>query len=171
AQTLAVFLYPGENGVFNSLIGLVGFKPVIWPQSTFWMPVWIILFSVWRGVGSVVIFFLAGLQSIDPVLYEAARVDGADRGQTFRHITVPPLAPITLFVFVTQCVGALQMWEAPLVLTFGGPDNSTRTMVYSLYSDAFGNLTMGLATAQSVILLVILMGLSAFNLRVFRVKY
>jgi ABC-type sugar transport system permease subunit len=146
-------------------------KPVIWTQSPFWMPIWVILFSVWRGVGTVVIFFLAGLQSIDPILYEAARVDGANRRQSFRNITLPQLAPITLFVFVTQCVGALQIWEAPLVLTFGGPDNSTRTIVYSLYSDAFSNLTMGLASAQSVLLLIVLMALSATNLRVFRVKY
>jgi multiple sugar transport system permease protein len=171
AQTFAIFLYPGESGVFNSLIALVGQKPVIWTQSSFWMPIWVIAFSVWRGVGTVVIFFLAGLQSIDPVLYEAARVDGADRRQSFRNITLPQLAPITLFVFVTQCVGALQIWEAPLVLTFGGPDNSTRTIVYSLYSDAFGNLTMGLASAQSILLLIVLMALSATNLRVFRVKY
>ena len=171
AQTLAVFLYPGDSGVVNSLLGLVGLKSVIWTVSTFWMPVWVVLFAVWRGVGVVVIFFLAGLQSIDPVLYEAARVDGASQPQSFRHITIPQLAPITLFIFVTQSVGALQMWEAPLVLTFGGPDNSTRTMVYSLYSDAFSNLTMGLATAQSVILLIVLVALSATNLRVFRVKY
>jgi ABC-type sugar transport system permease subunit len=171
AQTFAIFLYPGQSGVFNSLIALVGMKPVIWTQSPFWMPIWVILFSVWRGVGTVVIFFLAGLQSIDPILYEAARVDGANRRQSFRNITLPQLAPITLFVFVTQCVGALQIWEAPLVLTFGGPDNSTRTIVYSLYSDAFSNLTMGLASAQSVLLLIVLMALSATNLRVFRVKY
>jgi ABC-type sugar transport system permease subunit len=171
AQTFAIFLYPGQSGVFNSLIALFDLKPVIWTQSAFWMPIWVILFSVWRGIGTVVIFFLAGLQSIDPVLYEAARVDGADRLQSFRNITLPQLAPITLFVFVTQCVGALQMWEAPLVLTFGGPENSTRTIVYSLYSDAFGNLTMGLASAQSIILLIVLMALSATNLRVFRVRY
>jgi ABC-type sugar transport system permease subunit len=171
AQTFAIFLYPGQSGAFNSLLALVGHAPIIWTQSTFWMPVWVVLFSVWRGVGGVVIFFLAGLQSIDPILYEAARVDGANRQQSFRNITLPQLAPITLFVFVTQCVGALQLWEAPLVLTFGGPENATRTMVYSLYSDAFGNLTMGLATAQSVILLIVLMALSATNLRVFRVKY
>lgn len=171
AQTLAIFLYPGQAGPFNSLIALFGMKPVIWTQSTFWMPFWVIAFSVWRGVGSVVIFFLAGLQSIDPSLYEAARVDGADRRQSFRNITLPQLAPITLFVFVTQCVGCLQIWEAPLVLTFGGPQNATRTIVYSLYSDAFSNLTMGLASAQSVILLIVLMALSAMNLRVFRVKY
>ena len=171
AQTFAIFLYPGQSGVFNSLLALFDLKPVIWTQSPFWMPIWVILFSVWRGVGTVIIFFLAGLQSIDPVLYEAARVDGADRLQSFRNITLPQLAPITLFVFVTQCVGALQIWEAPLVLTFGGPENSTRTIVYSLYSDAFSNLTMGLASAQSIILLIVLMALSATNLRVFRVRY
>jgi len=170
AQVLAVFLYPSQSGVFNSLIGLVGQAPVIWTRSAFWMPIWVIIFSVWRGIGYVVIFFLAGLQSIDPVLYEAARVDGADRWRTFLHITIPQMAPVTLFVLITQSVGSLQIWEAPLVLTFGGPDNSTRTLVYSVYSDAFGNLTVGLATAQSLVLLIALMALSAVNLRVFRVS-
>lgn len=170
AQVLAVFLYPSQSGVINSLIGLLGQAPVIWTRSTFWMPIWVIIFSVWRGIGYVVIFFLAGLQSIDPVLYEAGRVDGADRWQLFRNITIPQMAPITLFVLITQSVGSLQIWEAPLVLTFGGPENSTRSLVYSVYSDAFGNLTVGLATAESLVLLVALMALSALNLRVFRVS-
>jgi multiple sugar transport system permease protein len=76
---------------------------------------------------------------------------------------------VTLFVFITQLVGSLQIWEAPLVLTFGGPDNSTRTLVYSMYSDAFGNLTMGLAAAESILLLIVLMTLSGINLRLLRV--
>jgi multiple sugar transport system permease protein len=134
------------------------------------MPFWVILFSFWRGVGGVVIFYLAGLQSIDPALYEAAQVDGADRWQLFRHITVPQLAPVTLFIFITSLIGSLQTWEAPLVLTFGGPNNSTRVLVYSMYSDAFGNLTMGLAAAQSVLLLIVLMTLSGMNLRLLRVR-
>ena len=168
AQTLSVFLYPAKFGVLNSILGLLGMEPVIWTRSEFWMPFWVIVFSVWRGVGGVIIFFLAGLQSIDPSLYEAAQVDGAGGWKLFRHITIPQLAPVTLFVFITQLVGSLQIWEAPLVLTFGGPSNSTRTMVYSMYSDAFGNLTMGLAAAQSILLLVVLMALSGFNLRVLR---
>jgi ABC-type sugar transport system permease subunit len=170
AQTLAVFLYPARFGTLNSLLGLVGIEPVIWTRSEFWMPFWVILFSFWRGVGGVVIFYLAGLQSIDPALYEAAQVDGADRWQLFRNITVPTLAPVTLFIFITSLVGCLQIWEAPLVLTFGGPNHATRTLVYSMYSDAFGNLTMGLAAAQSVLLLIVLMTLSGMNLRVLRVR-
>ncbi|HEV8635126.1 MAG TPA: sugar ABC transporter permease [Chloroflexota bacterium] len=170
AQTLAVFLYPARFGTLNSLLGLIGWEPVIWTRSEFWMPVWVILFSFWRGVGGVVIFYLAGLQSIDPALYEAAQVDGADRWQLFRHITVPQLAPVTLFIFITSLIGSLQTWEAPLVLTFGGPNNSTRVLVYSMYSDAFGNLTMGLAAAQSVLLLIVLMTLSGMNLRLLRVR-
>jgi ABC-type sugar transport system permease subunit len=170
AQTLAVFLYPARFGTLNSLLGLIGWEPVIWTRSEFWMPVWVILFSFWRGVGGVVIFYLAGLQSIDPALYEAAQVDGADRWQLFRKITIPTLAPVTLFIFITSLIGSLQTWEAPLVLTFGGPNNSTRVLVYSMYSDAFGNLTMGLAAAQSVLLLIVLMTLSGMNLRFLRVR-
>lgn len=170
AQTLAVFLYPAKFGALNSILDLFGQPPVIWTRSEFWMPFWIIMFSFWRGVGTVVIFFLAGLQSIDASLYEAAQVDGANRWRLFRHITIPQLAPVTLFVFMTSLIRSLQIWEAPLVLTYGGPSNSTRTMVYSMYSDAFGNLSMGLAAAESVVLLVVLMTLSGLNLRFLRVQ-
>ncbi len=77
---------------------------------------------------------------------------------------------VVMFVFMTSLVRTLQMWEAPLVLTFGGPNNSTRTMVYSMYSDAFGNLTMGLAAAESMLLLILLMTISGLNLRFLRVN-
>jgi ABC-type sugar transport system permease subunit len=170
AQTLAVFLYPAKFGALNSLLDLVGAGPVVWTRSEFWMPFWVVMFSFWRGVGSVVIFFLAGLQAIDVTLYEAAQVDGASRWRLFRHITIPQLAPVTLFVFMTSLVRTLQTWEAPLVLTFGGPNHSTRTLVYSMYSDAFGNLAMGMAAAESMILLVVLMTLSGLNLRFLRTQ-
>lgn len=168
AQTLDVFLYPGKVGVMNSVIGLLGYAPIIWTRSSFWMPVWVILYSIWRGIGYDVVFFLAGLQSVDPSLHEAARVDGANRWQSFWRITVPQMAPILLFVLVVGLVGSLQLWEAPLIMTLGGPDNSTNTIVYSVYEDAFGNLTFGLAAAESVVLLVVLMILSTVNLRLFR---
>jgi ABC-type sugar transport system permease subunit len=170
AQTLLVFLYPSKLGALNSMLDLVGIPSVLWTRSDFWMPFWVIVFGFWRGVGSVVIFFLAGLQAIDATLYEAAQVDGANRWRLFRHITIPQLAPVTLFVFMTSLLRSLQMWEAPLVLTFGGPNNTTRTMVYSMYSDAFGNLQMGMAAAESVILLVVLMTLSGLNLRFLRTQ-
>ena len=168
AQTLLVFLYPNKLGALNSLLDLIGIAPIIWTRSDFWMPFWVVVFGFWRGVGSVVIFFLAGLQAIDLTLYEAAQVDGANRWRLFLHITIPQLAPVTLFVFMTSLLRSLQMWEAPLVLTFGGPNHSTRTMVYSMYSDAFGNLQMGLAAAESMVLLVVLMTLSGLNLRFLR---
>jgi len=170
AQTLAVFLYPAKIGALNSILDLFGAGPVIWTRSEFWMPFWVVMFSFWRGVGGVVIFFLAGLQAIDITLYEAAQVDGASRFNLFRHITIPQLAPVTLFVFMTSLVRTLQTCEAPLVLTFGGPNNSTRTLVYSMYSDAFGNLAMGMAAAESMILLLVLMTLSGLNLRFFRTQ-
>jgi ABC-type sugar transport system permease subunit len=168
AQTLAVFLYPAKFGALNSLLITFGYEPVIWPRSEFWMPFWVIMFSFWRGVGRSVIFFLAGLQSVDPTLYEAAQVDGANRWRLFRHITIPQIAPVTFFVFVTTLVGSLQIWEPALVLTSGGPNNSTRTMVYSMYSDAFGNLSMGMAAAEAMLLMIVLVVLSAINLKYVR---
>jgi len=168
AQTFAVFLYPGKVGVFNQVLEFFGHQPIIWTRDDVWMPIWVILFSIWRSIGVNVVFFLAGLQSVDPMLHEAARVDGANRFQGFRYITIPQIAPITLFVVVTGLVGSLQIWEAPLILTLGGPDDTTYTMVYSIYKDAFSSLAVGLASAQSVLLLVVLTILSAINLRVFR---
>ena len=115
AQTLAVFLYPAKFGALNSLLDLIGQPPVIWTRSEFWMPFWVVMFSFWRGVGGVVIFFLAGLQSIDPSLYEAAQVDGAGRWRLFRHITIPQLAPITLFILITgwsaACRSGRRRWS------------------------------------------------------------
>lgn len=167
AQTLDVFLYPGRIGVMNNILGLIGVAPIVWTRSSLWMPVWVVLFSIWRGIGYNVVFFLAGLQSVDPALHEAARVDGANRWQSFWRVTVPQMSPIIIFVLVVGLVGSLQIWEAPLILTLGGPDNSTNTIVYSVYEDAFGNLTFGLAAAESVLLLIVLMLLSALNLRLF----
>jgi ABC-type sugar transport system permease subunit len=132
------------------------------------MPFWVIAFTIWRGIGYNVVFFLAGLQAVDPALHEAARVDGANRWQGFWYITVPQIAPITLFVIVTGLVGSLQIWEAPLILTLGGPDNTTNTLVYSIYKDAFSSLSVGMAATQSLLLLVVLTVLSGLNLRLFR---
>jgi multiple sugar transport system permease protein len=157
AQMMVIFLHPSESGVINLLLKMVlGIKPVLWPLSTIWMPVWVVVFTAWRSVGWVVTFFLAGLQSIDPVLYEAAKIDGANGRQVLWYITIPLMVPIIIFATVTGLIGGLQMWEAPLIMTGGGPGNSTNTMVFSMYRDAFSNLSVGLGTTQAAILLLIL---------------
>ena len=172
AQMMIVFVHPSDAGVLNVLLKtLFGIKPILWTRHTTWMPIWVIVFTVWRGIGWVITFFLAGLQSIDPTLYEAAKIDGANSRQLLRYITIPQMTPIILFVTVTGLIGGLQIWEAPLVLTTGGPENSTNTLVFSMYRDAFSDLQMGLGSAQAALLLLVLtLGISV-QLRFYRRYY
>jgi len=172
AQMMVIFLHPSEAGVVNLLLKvLFRAKPVLWTRSVTWMPIWVVVFTSWRGIGWVVTFFLAGLQSIDPSLYEAAKIDGANSRQLLFHITIPLMVPIIIFATVTGLIGGLQMWEAPLVMTGGGPENSTNTLVFSMYRDAFSNLSVGLGTAQAVILLLILTVGIGLQLRFYRQTY
>ena len=172
AQVMRVFLQAGKWGVVNMLLGkLFDMEPVLWLFRADWMPVVVVLFASWRSIGWVVIFFLAGLQGVDPMLYEAARIDGANRLQLLWHITIPSLAPVFVFVSITGLIGALQMWEAPLVLTRGGPQNSTVTLVYTMYEDAFDNLMVGMGTAQAVALLLLLVVGIGFQLRFYKQYY
>jgi multiple sugar transport system permease protein len=172
AQMMLVFLLPTQGGVMNMLLStFLGMNPVLWQRDTTWMPIWVIVFTVWRGIGWTVIFFLAGLQSIDPALYEAARIDGASNPQLLRYITIPQMVPILLFVSVTGLIGSLQIWEAPLVLTGGGPENSTNTLVFSMYRDAFSNLDVGKGVAQAAMLLLVLTVGIGVQLRYYRRLY
>ncbi|MBV7339815.1 sugar ABC transporter permease [Chloroflexi bacterium TSY] len=92
----------------------------------------------------------------DPLLCEAGKIDGANNRQLLWYITIPQMIPIILFVTVTGLIGGLQIWEAPLVLTGGGPENSTNTLVFSMYRDAFSDLQMGMGATQAAILLIVL---------------
>jgi multiple sugar transport system permease protein len=172
AQMMLVFLLPTSGGVMNMVLHIfLGMDPVLWQRNTLWMPIWVIVFVVWRGIGWTVIFFLAGLQSIDPALYEAAKIDGANGPQLLRYITVPQMVPIFLFVTVTGLIGSLQQWEAPMLLTSGGPENSTITLVYSMYKDAFSNLDVGKGVAQAAVLLLALSVGIGFQLRYYQKLY
>lgn len=172
AQVMATFLLPSEGGVINTILrALFGAPPVLWGRDTFWMPFWVVVFACWRSIGWTVIFFLSGLQSIDPTLYEAAKIDGANSRQLLRYVTIPQMVPIILFVSVVGLIGSLQMWEAPMVMTGGGPENATNTLVFSMYRDAFSDLRVGHGTAQAAILLVVLSIGIGFQLRYYRRYY
>jgi ABC-type sugar transport system permease subunit len=126
---------------------------------------------VWQGIGFTVIFFLAGLQSIDENLYDAAKIDGANELQLLRYITIPQMVPVLLFVSVTGIIGSMQMWEVPRIITAGGPDQLTYTLVYSIMNDAFGNLEFGLGMAQSLVLFVLLLVFIGWQLNEYRKQY
>lgn len=124
--------------------------------------------AVWQGIGFAIIIFLAGLQQIPRVFYEAARIDGAGRWALFRHITAPLLNPTIVYLTVLQTISFLRMFTQVLNMTRqgdGGPLNSTTTVVLRVYREAFGSLNMGYAAALTVVLFVIILGITIVQLR------
>jgi ABC-type sugar transport system permease subunit len=171
ALLLKIYLAPSTQGVLNMILFRFGIEPIDWYRSTFWMPIITVLFSVWQGIGFTVIFFLAGLQGIDENLYDAAKIDGANELQLLRYITIPQMVPVLLFISVTGMIGSMQMWEVPKIITAGGPDDLTYTLIYSIHNDSFGALAMGLGTAQSFVLFIILLVFIGWQLGQYRKQY
>lgn len=165
AQVAFVFISPFD-GVLNAILKLLGQPIVIWTISALWMRVFIIVYSIWRGVGGPVVLFLAALQGIHREIYEAAMVDGATGWDLLRYITVPLLRPMIIFVLVTGMIGSFQIFEAVMLISKGGPANKTNVMLLQIYNDAFVNTNMGLASAGSVIMAVILLWFSLTNMRI-----
>lgn len=164
AQIVTVFFAP-YGGVVNNILASLGQQPVIWTIDTFWMRAIIVFYTVWRGLGGPVILFLAALQGIPRQLYEAAEVDGANSRQTLRYITLPSMRPMVVFVLVTSFIGNFQMFESILLISKGGPSNTTTTMILRIYNDAFVNLKLGLASTGAVIMLILLAAFSFIAIR------
>lgn len=136
-------------------------------HKTYALPMMISL-SVWKGVGYTMVLFLAGLQAIPGVYYEAASIDGANRLQQFRHVTLPLLMPTVLFIMITSVIGSFQVFTPIQIMTKGGPAGATRVLPYLIYQNAFEFLKMGYASAMSIVLFVILMALTLIQVRIFR---
>lgn len=165
---LWMFLLDQRLGLVNAALGLVGLPGPGWLQSTTWALPALILVKAWKVTGYYTVLFLAGLQSIPPELHEAARVDGASLWQRVRHITLPLLSPMTLFVVVIAVIGSFQDFDQVFVMTRGGPANSTNVLVYFLYEQAFQNYRAGLGAAVAVLLLALLLGFTVAQLALSR---
>lgn len=130
----------------------------------------IILMSLWKSVGYNMVIYLAGLQSIPPELYEAATIDGAGRWAKFRSVTWPLLKPTTFFIVVTSTIGASQVFGQVYVMTNGGPNNATTTIVHQIFQNAFSFLRMGYASAMAFALFVMIFAIAMLNWRVFKTE-
>ncbi len=124
--------------------------------------------NIWRHMGLTALLFYAGLQGIPRSVYEAAMIDGADEVTTFWRITLPLLRPVTVFVLVTSVVGSFQIFDTIAVTTNGGPVDTTRSLVFYIYDNAFKFFKMGYASALSITLFAILIFFSIVQLRLFR---
>ena len=168
-----LWLYNSEAGLLNTLLKGIGLTPLKWLGSTTLAMPSIILMAVWQGAGWSMVIYLAGLQGIPESLYEAARIDGANAWQQFRKVTLPLLAPVTLFIVIMSCISDLQVFSQVFVMTEGGPLNSTLTVTYHMYLNAFRFMRMGYASAMSFLLFLLILAISILNNRVFggRVEY
>lgn len=163
--TIWYWLLNPQKGLLNVALGWFGIDGPSWLYDSRWAMTAIVLMSVWAGFGTNMIIFLGGLQGIPGDLYEAARLDGANRWQQFRYVTVPSLTRTTFLVSTLLIIGAFQVFDQAYVLTKGGPGNSTVTMVYYIYNKGFGSLEMGYASALSFVLFLIILVFSLANAR------
>jgi lactose/L-arabinose transport system permease protein len=166
AASIVFFILLNQDfGLINYLLGLVGVDPLPWLNNGFWAKVSIILLMTWRWTGYNMVIYLAGLQGIPDELYEAAAVDGAGRWRRFISITVPQLRPVILFTVVLSTIGTLQLFDEPYVLTNGGPNNATLTIVMYLYENGFRFFDFGYASAIAYVLVVLIAVLSYLQIR------
>ncbi|UVI33000.1 carbohydrate ABC transporter permease [Paenibacillus spongiae] len=158
--------YPDQAGLLNYVIGWLGIEPVGWFTNSQFSRFSIVIMSMWGAVGYNTIIFLAGLQSVPRDLYEAAEVDGASGIRKWRHITIPYLRPIFVFMFIMGTIGGMKRFSDVWLIggTAGNPDGSLMTSVLYIYRSAFLASQMGMATAASYLLFVIILILTMFLL-------
>ena len=157
------WLLSPDYGLINSFLKMVGLPQPNWLLDPHWAMPGLVLMGIWKGTGFNMIIFLAGLQGIPKTFYEAAEIDGATGWHKFWRITLPLLSPTTFFVVITTMINSFQIFQQAYIITEGGPQESTTTIVYYIYNNAFKWFHMGYSCAQSVLLLVILLLATLFQ--------
>jgi len=155
------FILDPEFGAANSLLNRLGLSPqgfLTDPGQALFVLVGI---TLWSGTGFCVVVYLAALQDVPPSLVEAARLDGAGRWQVLRHVVLPTLTPITVFLVLWQTINALQVFDLVYVTTKGGPLGSTTVIVYFVWEQAFKNFTAGYGAAAAYVIAVVLFVIAA----------
>ena len=149
------FLLDPDVGLINMALGGLGINGPAWLADPVLAMPSIIAMAVWRNLGFAMIVFLAGLQAVPAMLYEAAAIDGAGRWQGFRYVTLPMLRPTILFMTVITTIGYLQLFEEPFVMTAGGPLNKTLSITMYMYQQGFTFFHQGFASSIAYVLFVI----------------
>ena len=161
------FMFDADAGIANALLVKVGVldTPIVWftRAATAWVPV--VLADVWKTTPFVALLLLAGLQNIDPTLYEAAEMDGAGAWWQLRHITIPLLAPAILVVLIFRTLDAFRVFDLIYVLTGGGPGTSTEPVSLYAFNALLQNLEFGYGAALSVLVFVATFGLALLYIR------
>ena len=170
AAMLWIFIYNPTAGYLNYMLWKLGVAGPNWLGDPRWALPAVAIATVWKEMGFNLIFFLAGLSSVPAELKEAAILDGAGAWSRFVNVTLPILSPTVFFVTVVSVINSFQAFGQIHILTHGGPSGATNTLVYSLYLDAFEHFRTGFASAQAVILFLILLAATILQFRYSRRK-
>ena len=173
AALLFMFLYHPILGAFNYLLSLVGVDPIPWLTDTRYALLAVAIPRIWLQAGFATVLLLAGMQGISEEYYDAAKIDGAGFWHSWRHITVPLLTPSLFFLLVVTTLSAFQTFTEVNVLTHGGPVDSTQVVVHEIYRSFYFNGQYGYASAQALVLFVIILALTVVQFGVLekRVHY
>ena len=156
AANIWMFFYAPQIGLFNSVLGALGFSGVNWLGDPSVALSSVIVMSVWKEAGFFMIFYLAALQSIPPELKEAADLEGTNRWSFFWRVTFPLLMPTTLFVLINALINAVRVVDHLFILTKGGPNNATNLLLYYVYENAFSFFDRTMAATITVVILLVL---------------
>ena len=167
------FYQPVPVGLFNNVLASLGFAQQPFLRSTTQALPAILAPAVWAGLGFQIVIFLAGLRAIPETYYEAARIDGAGRWRILFEITIPLLRPTFVFLVIVSSIGFLRIFDQVYNMTSdrdGGPLNSTKPMVLYIYKTAFDSFDMGYATAQTVVLFLVLLVITLLQLKLMHAR-
>jgi len=165
------FLLDPNVGLVNYYLGQLGMPDNIpWTTALPWAWVSLVGMTVWWTLGFNAVIYLAGLQDIDPALYDAAKVDGANRWQRFLNVTLPGLRPVLLFVVTITLLLSANVFGQPYIVTQGAPGNETRSAIMYIAEEGLRNFNMGSAAAMSYVLALVLALLGVANFAFFRYR-
>ncbi|MDJ1177163.1 carbohydrate ABC transporter permease [Roseofilum capinflatum] len=154
-----------ENGLFNQTLTYLHLPTIPWLTSPQWAIYSVMVVTIWKGLGYYMVIYLAGLQGIPQELYEAAAIDGSDGIIKHWDITLPLMKPYLFLVAVISAISATKVFEEVYIMTQGGPRNSSKTLVYYVYEQAFQKLEISYACTIGLVLFLVIMGLSIVNLK------
>ena len=158
------WIFNPRIGLINSALKVVGIEGPRWIFSEEWALPSLIIMSVW-GVGGNMLLYLAGLQSVPTALYEAAKIDGANALRRFTHVTLPMVSPTIFFTLIMGIIGAFQFFTEPLVMTRGGPNNATLSVLLYIYRKSFQQLHFGYASGLAWMLFLIILACTVLAIR------
>lgn len=169
ASVVWTWIFQPRYGLLGNLLAPLGLRDINWLTRPDLVLIPIAVVTIWQRLGFDMVLFLSGLQTIPRILYEAALIDGANRWERFRYITLPMLSPTTFLVAVLSIINALQIFDQVYIMTArtarGGVNGSATTLTYYLYDSAFGRFEYGYASAIALVLFLIILVITLVQLR------